>query len=80
MAHPLEKALADEALSVLMDEEWYIINSEQMGRPICEKCCNTLQAQEKVFEAFRDEYKSKDDEVRALRLAVLKLAQAISQA
>lgn len=80
MTHPIERLLADEALRVLSDEEQYIIDSEAMGRPVCERCFNTLQAQEKAMEALRDEYKDKESEVKALRLALLKLAQAISQA
>lgn len=79
MPHPIEKMLADDALKVLSDEEQYIIDSEAMGRPVCELCFNTLKAQERLLEVFRDEYKDKDEEVKALRLAVLKLAQAINK-
>jgi hypothetical protein len=72
-----EKDVLDDAISIMRDEQRYAVISENVGRPHCLRCANTVISQLWLLEMARDSVKKLPVEAEELRQAVLNLAYAI---
>ena len=72
-----EQDILDDAISIMRDEQQYAIRSENVGRPHCLRCDNTVISQLWLLEMARDSRKDLPVEAEELRQAILNLAYAI---